>query len=165
DPETAAALMKAGALEFLTKDSLTAERLEQAIRSAIRVCRAERAAHENRERLTATLRSIADAVLTIDRNGRVIYLNHSAEALTGRASAAAAGVPLAELLEAVDADGGSRRTLSERIRAVIAGATDQERIEIALTTSGRTFFADVTAAPLCDANGQVNGAVVAIRDI
>lgn len=165
DPETAAALIKAGALEFLTKESLTAERLEQAIRSAIRICRAERDAHENRERLTATLRSIADAVLTIDRDGRVIYLNSSAEELTGRVSAVAAGVPLDEMLEAVDADGETHRTLSDRIQAVIAGAKDQERIDMAVTARGRAFFADVTAASLRDAKGSVNGAVIAIRDI
>jgi PAS domain S-box-containing protein len=165
DPETAAALIKAGALEFLTKDSLSAERLEQAIRSAIRVCRAEREAHENRERLTATLRSIADAVLTIDRDGRVIYLNSSAEELIGRSSADAAGIPLAELLEAVDADDDTPRTLSSRIDGVIGGAKDQERIDMALTARGRAFFGDVTAAALRDAKGNVNGAVVAIHDI
>ncbi len=165
DPETAAALIKAGALEFLTKDALTAGRLEQAIRSAIRVCRAEREAHENRERLTATLRSIADAVLTIDREGRVIYLNSSAEELTGRASAEAAGIPLDQILKAVDADGDTRRTLSERIDAVIAGAKDQERIDMSVTARDRAFFADVTAAALRDSKGNVSGAVIAIRDI
>jgi PAS domain S-box-containing protein len=165
DPETAAALIKAGALEFLTKDGLTADRLEQAIRSAIRVCRAEQDAHENRERLTATLRSIADAVLTIDREGCVVYLNSSAEALTGRTSAEAAGIPLDQILEAVDADGSAPRTLTARVAAVIGGAKDQERIDMAVTARGRAFFADVTAAALRDAKGTVNGAVIAIRDI
>ena len=43
DPETAAALIKMGALDFLTKDSLTPNRLEQAIRGAVRVAEANHA--------------------------------------------------------------------------------------------------------------------------
>jgi len=104
-------------------------------------------------------------VLTIDRDGRVVYLNTSAERLTGRSSTEAAGIPLEEILEAADADGAVPRTLSNRIDAVIAGAKDQERIDMAVTASGRRFFADVTVAGLRDAKGSVNGAVVAIRDI
>ena len=51
DPITAAALMKAGATEFLTKDVLAPARLEQAVRSAIRVGAAERETILARERL------------------------------------------------------------------------------------------------------------------
>jgi signal transduction histidine kinase/FixJ family two-component response regulator len=50
DPETAAALIKMGALDFLTKDSLSPNRLEQAIRGAVRVAEANRATeHARRE--------------------------------------------------------------------------------------------------------------------
>jgi PAS domain S-box-containing protein len=166
DPETAAAFIKAGAYELLTKDHLTSERLEHAIRSAIRFSRAERDAHETRERLTATLRSIADAVITIDRDARVRYLNAAAEQLVGLRTAEAAGRPLADILKATDfEDGRVQRTLADRIDAVLRGAKDQERVDMTLSVRERTVFADVTAAPLCDAQGATVGAVIAVRDI
>jgi PAS domain S-box-containing protein len=166
DPETAAAFIKAGAYELLTKDHLTSDRLEQAIRSAIRLCRAEREAHETRERLTATLRSIADAVFTLDGAARVLYLNAAAEKLVGLRTVDAAGRPLDDILNATDfADERAQRTLADRVEAVIQGAKDQERVDMTLSVRGQVLFAEVTAAPLCDANGTVRGAVIALRDI
>jgi signal transduction histidine kinase/CheY-like chemotaxis protein len=52
DPLTAASLIKAGATDFLTKDVVAPQRLEQVIRAAIRVGEARREARESRVRLT-----------------------------------------------------------------------------------------------------------------
>ncbi|MDB4898504.1 MAG: ATP-binding region ATPase domain protein, partial [Gemmatimonadetes bacterium] len=52
DPLTAASLIKAGATDFLTKDVVAPQRLEQVIRTAIRVGEARREARESRVRLT-----------------------------------------------------------------------------------------------------------------
>ena len=49
---------------------------------------------ERRELLRVTLRSIGDAVITTDIEGRVTYLNAVAESLTGWTQAEAAGQPL-----------------------------------------------------------------------
>ncbi len=164
DPETAAALVKAGALEFLSKDGLTAERLEHAVHAAIRVARAEREAQQSRERLMATLRSIADAVITVDSSGRVVYLNAAAEQLVGWSAADALGHAVGEIACAQDID-GAHESLASRIVNVIRG-TDQQRIDMVLQTrDARRLFVDVTAAPLWDGSGAVNGAVIAIRDI
>ncbi|HEY4304455.1 MAG TPA: ATP-binding protein [Gemmatimonadaceae bacterium] len=167
DPETAAALIKAGAFELLTKDHLTPARLDQAIRSAIRLCRAERDAHETRERLTATLRSIADSVITVDRHACVLYLNAAAEELVGLPTEQAAGLSLDELLKQPAASHGeeAERTLADRVHSVIQGAKDQERVDMTLSVRGQMLFADVTAAPLLDAKGTASGAVIAIHDI
>jgi PAS domain S-box-containing protein len=168
DPETAAALVKAGALEFLTKDGLAGDRLEQAIRSAIRVGRAEHEAQQSRERLTATLRSIADAVLTVDRAGRLVYLNVAAEQLTGWSAGDAIGRPLGDIARMIEVDGGAaaQSAAARRIAGVLAGKDDPQRVEASVVTAdGRHLFVDVTAAPLRDARGQTAGAVIAIRDI
>ena len=61
DPVVAATLMKEGATEFLTKGMLTPERLEQVVRSAVRVADAERASAESRNRLELTLVELAEA--------------------------------------------------------------------------------------------------------
>jgi PAS domain S-box-containing protein len=154
DPETAAALVKAGALDFLAKDGLTPERVEQAIRGAIRVARAEQEAQQVRERLAATLRSIADAVVTVDADGQVEYMNTAAERLSGWRLEQAAG----RSLEAVVPlhDGIARGQ----------GPADQERVETEFTAhDGRHLYVDVTAAPVRNNVGETTGAVIAIRDI
>jgi signal transduction histidine kinase/CheY-like chemotaxis protein len=66
DPLTAAALIKAGATEFLTKDVLGPDRLEQVIRGALRVGAAEREAKESRERLAAANRLLADQAAELE---------------------------------------------------------------------------------------------------
>ncbi len=52
---------------------------------------------EERQKITATLRAIPDGVLAADPDGKVIFLNPSAEAFLGYTSRAAAGRPLEEI--------------------------------------------------------------------
>lgn len=168
DPETAAALVRAGALDFLSKEGLTAARLEQAVRGAIRVAEAERETNAIRERLGATLRSIADAVFTADIGRRIQYLNEAAERLTGWSAAEAIGQPVEALLPAIPPQGTTSgpATMSALVTEVVAGNRDQERIEVEFhSRDGRTLFVDVTAAPLRDSGGRVEGVVIAIRDV
>jgi PAS domain S-box-containing protein len=171
DPETAAALMKAGAADFLLKSGLTPERLEQAVRGAIRVARAERGAAESRERLAATLRSIADAVLTVGRDGRIAFVNAAAEALTGWPAAEAVGRRLEEVafVVAAGAEGGERLRedlLHTRVDAVLRGRQADERTDMTLVArDGRQLFVDVGVAPLREADSSASGAVIALRDI
>jgi signal transduction histidine kinase len=58
DPETAVALMKAGASDFIPKGALTADRLVRVIGGAVRLASAERA---RRAAETASLQALADA--------------------------------------------------------------------------------------------------------
>jgi PAS domain S-box-containing protein len=170
DPATAAALVKAGALDFLTKEALSSERLEQAVRGAIRVARAEREAREVRQRLAATLRSIADGVVTVDRERRVSYLNAAAEQLTGWSAADAIGLDIEVVVPATDANDDRRASspsrLADRVALVIGGARDQERVDMHFAApDGRRLDVNVTAAPLRDGSEDVIGAVIALRDI
>jgi len=61
DPLVAATLMKEGATEFLTKNILAPDRLEQVVRTAIRIADAERESSESRKRLELTLVELAEA--------------------------------------------------------------------------------------------------------
>ena len=171
DPLTAAALIKAGAADFLTKDGLSAPRLEQAVRSAVRIARAERAAEESRERLAATLRSIADAVITLDLDGRITYFNEAAERLTGWPASEALGrvVEGVAVVTAGSAGSGTARTNllhSHIAREVVDGTSRGEPSDMTLVRrSGETLQVDVTATALRDRSGAATGAVIAIRDI
>ena len=170
DPQVAATLIRAGASDFLTKDTLTPARLEQVVRSAIRVSRAETELQESRERLTATLRSIADAVLTVDAQGRVEFVNAAAEAMTGWNFAAAVGRPLVDVAvvtpAAADPPHEPTDLLQGHVRTVLDGRTPQARVDGVLQArDGTRLVVDVTAAPLRGISGGISGAVVAIRDI
>jgi PAS domain S-box-containing protein len=168
DPETAAALMKAGAADFLTKDTLTPERLEQTIRGALRVARAEHELAESRERLATTLGSIADAVITVGPAGRVLYMNPAAERLTGWSALEAMGRALEDVAPGADADadGSGEALLHARVRRVLAGAHADERADMTLVSrDGTRLYVDTTVAPLRDGGAQTTGAVVALRDI
>jgi PAS domain S-box-containing protein len=170
DPEMAAGLIKAGATDFLSKDALTPERLERAVRGAVRMARAERELQESRERLTTTLRSIADAVVTVDLDSRVTYLNAAAEHLTGWPMTEALHRRLEEIafvVAADDAAGALRENLlHERVREIIAGRRTEERADMTLIArNGVQLYVDATVAPLRDAGGAATGAVLALRDI
>jgi signal transduction histidine kinase/CheY-like chemotaxis protein len=67
DPNTAASLIKAGATDFLTKDVVGPQRLEQVIRAAIRVGDANREARESRERLAAANRLLEEQAAELEQ--------------------------------------------------------------------------------------------------
>ena len=83
DPLTAAALIKAGASDFLTKDLLGPERLEQVVRAAVRLAGAERIAKESQERLAMMVAELEDANLRLqDQAAELESQFEEAQALT-----------------------------------------------------------------------------------
>ena len=63
---------------------------------------AERALSAEKERLSVTLRSIGDGVITTDRQGTITLLNKVAEELTGWSMAEAVGRPLSEVFHIIN---------------------------------------------------------------
>ena len=170
DPIAAAAAMKAGATEFLTKDLLNPERLEQIVRGAIRVADAERSAKETSERLAITLSSIADAVFTVDTLGNITYLNPAAEALTGWPSSEAVGQDFAKVAFVVTTESTTESVspdfLHDRVKRVIADNLPSERADMTLVArDGRQLYVDAIVRPLRSAAAYTAGAVIAMRDI
>jgi len=173
DPETAVALMKAGAADFLPKASLSPDRLEPAVRNAVRVSRAERALHESQAWASTALRSIGDAVITTDAHGRVTYLNRAAEDLTGWLAADAAGRPLVEVADVSPEGGGV--ALHDRVAQVLADHTSASQGDMMLRArDGRRVAVDVRVARIradridgSTPNGAAGtvGAVLALHDI
>jgi len=170
DPLTAAASIKAGASDFLTKDLITPERLEQVVRAAIRVSQARAEAREARMRFGITLGSIADAVLTVDLHGRIVYMNPAAEQLTGWPAQEAMGKHFESVAFVVAVDASPedlrQRVLHERIGRVIRGEQFDERDDMTLVSrDGRQLYVDVIVRQMRDGTGHGAGAVVALRDI
>lgn len=101
--ETAVAAMKAGAHDFVTKDSLA--RLVPAVEREVRDAgvrrerqRAEAALGESEARFAAIVNSALDAIITIDAAQCVVSFNAAAERMFGYSAAQIAGQPVAKLL-------------------------------------------------------------------
>jgi PAS domain S-box-containing protein len=101
--ETAVDLMKLGAADYLLKDRLA--RLPQALAHAVedRALRLERRTgrrdlRESEERMRAILESALDAVVTMDREGRIVEFNPAAEKIFGFRRDGAIGKRLVDLI-------------------------------------------------------------------
>ena len=99
-----------------------------------------RAATESEAWLRTTMRSIGDAVIATDRDGRVRFLNAVAERLTGWRTAAAAGRSLHEVFRLVDGQG---RLISR---------------------DGSEYLIEDSRAPIRDHDGNLTGVVLVFRD-
>ncbi|MBI2528724.1 MAG: PAS domain-containing protein [Candidatus Rokubacteria bacterium] len=112
---------------------------------------------EAHERLAAILAGIADRLVIVDRELHVVWMNAAA---TAHAGAGAVGRTCFELT-------GSPREACDGCPAVRTLYTGQvERGVLAQPgPGGRTTYADVVAAPLRDASGQVYQILEVSRDI
>jgi PAS domain S-box-containing protein len=113
--------------------------------------------------LTSTLRSMGDAVITTDVEGRVRNLNEVAARLTGWSTELAAGRPLAEVLPLVDGEGRPIESPVSRVIAegVVLGLSPDTSL---VARDGRRIPVQDSAAPIRDDAGEVVGAVVVFRD-
>ena len=118
-----------------------------------------------RAALATTLRSIGDAVLTTDRQGRVSFLNPIAEELTGWSAAQAEGRALSEIFQVKDELTGdpapdiTLKVLREDLPATVSDAT------VLHSRDGREIPIDDSAAPIHDESGSLTGVVLVFRDV
>jgi PAS domain S-box-containing protein len=129
--------------------------------------RTEAALADEKEKLSVTLRSIAEGVVTVDVEGRILMMNPVAERLTGWATEQAAGRPVGEVFPV--SDRWSRGPLrSDPVTAVLSGrqvgSGEITRALLALR-DGRQILVDASAAPIHERRGLVVGAVVVFRDV
>ena len=126
---------------------------------------AQRRANERHEVLQVTLRSIGDAVITTDTNGRIMYLNAVAESLTGWTLAEARTLPLDAVFRIVNED--TRRPVDNPAtralqQGVVVGLANHA---VLIQKDGRECPIDDSAAPIIDERGHVSGCVLIFRDV
>lgn len=124
----------------------------------------ERALFEEKELAQITLKSIGDAVVTVNERGLIKTLNPVAEELTGWTEAEARGQPFAKVVHLVDGftevssiDWLSHRSKSKE-RTVVAQPS------LLRSRDGTEFTIDSSMAPICDRNGEIVGSVIVFRD-
>jgi len=124
-----------------------------------------RLAEQAADRTNITLRSIGDAVVTTDNQGRILGMNPVAQALMGWTEAEAAGRPLEDTLVIINehtrrpAENPIGRVLRESIVVGLANHT------ILISKDGREIPIDDSAAPIKSADGSLLGVVMVFRDI
>jgi len=110
---------------------------------------------EARARTAFTLRSIAEAVVAADAEGRVRFLNRAAEKLCGWDSEEAEGRKLAEVVALAAPEEGSALSLP--------GELQQERA-VLLSRNGRRVPVLQSQARIQDGRGGERGQVLILRD-
>jgi two-component system, cell cycle sensor histidine kinase and response regulator CckA len=142
---------------YLLKPVRAAE-LRSAIEVALYRHEIDKRLRERERWFSTTLRSIGDAVITVDLGGKVTFMNQAAERLTGQSLSQALGRPASDVVKLDGVQGTPLdRALSERaaIHVPEAGLTD--------ANEQRRIIAD-SAAPVMDA-GELLGAVMVFRDV
>ena len=119
---------------------------------------------EEKERAHVTLNSIADAVITTDKEGRVLFMNPVAEILTGISEKEAQYKNVANFYKLVHEDTKESvpcpvATCIEK-QDVIANETDH-----CLFRGNEQLSITDSAAPILDDNGEIHGAVLVFRDV
>lgn len=112
-----------------------------------------------REAAVTTLRSIADAVITVDTEGRVTFFNPVAESLTGVSAAEADGQRLEDVF-AVAERGPPRPPIEE-----LAARGTQVDEGTLLARDGRRRRIEERRSPLRDGEGRIAGWTLVFRDV
>ena len=117
------------------------------------------------EKLSVTLNSIGDAVITTDAEARVMLLNPHAELLSGWTQAEAAGKPVEEVFHIINQQTRQPSVIPilETLRyGTIQGLANHT---ILISRDGSESIIADSCAPIRDRNGQVIGAVLVFRNV
>ena len=119
----------------------------------LEVCMAQKANME------AIFHSVADGIVTLDDELRVVHVNRAARAMLGTTEAEASGRPAGEVLAGRLWD----------LEALLARTVERDEAthgrENILAVHGRDVRVLVTTSRLWDRDGETGGAVVVLRDI
>lgn len=122
-------------------------------------------AQNARDSLKTTLESIADAVISTDVEGRVVFANRVAQTLVKRSEAELRGRPLDEVFHIVNELTG-RKIESPVVKALrdesITGPVNRT---VLISSDGAETPIDESGAPIRGDHGPVQGAVLVFRDV
>ena len=126
---------------------------------------AEKALAAEKERLTVTLSSIGDGVITTDREGKIVLINDAAGTLTGWPQSEAKERLFSDIFNSVDE---KTRTPSENPVQTIVKMDKPiifERTEILISRDGRERIIALSGTPIRDKDQTILGVVIVFRDV
>ncbi|APG26789.1 hypothetical protein A7E78_02310 [Syntrophotalea acetylenivorans] len=120
---------------------------------------------QSEERLSATLSSIGDGVISTDRAGRIVSLNGVAEELTGWKAGEAVGRSIQEIFPIVNAK--TRTVVENPVEECLREglSVDLANHTLLLRRDGTECHIADSCAPILDLSGAVIGAVLVFRDV
>lgn len=118
-----------------------------------------------KELAQVTLQSIADAVITTDASGQIMYLNPVAEQLTGWRLAEVQGLALEAVFHIISEI--TREPVENPVDYVLqAGCvTGLANHTLLIDRNGKEYSIEDSAAPIHDRQGQMIGAVIVFHDV
>jgi PAS domain S-box-containing protein len=139
--------------------------LHASIELALHNHRVESQLRKTERWLATTLKSIGEAIVASDENGRVAFMNPAAEALTGWKQEDALGNDLADVFQAIDEKTRQpvENPLAEVMRREVNCGLDKPTLLVA--RDGTETPIERNVSPIQDDNGYVNGVVVVFRGI
>jgi PAS domain S-box-containing protein len=143
-----------------------ARELQTAIEIALYKHQMEGKMHEREQQLNRTLRSIGEAVITVDDRGQVTFMNPRAEVLTGWSQSDGLGRCVAEVMQVRHASGEglAESPVGEILRGgVMIHLADHHLCLVAKDGTARPIAG--SAAPLRDEQGNILGAVLVVQDM
>ncbi|HEM49186.1 MAG TPA: PAS domain S-box protein, partial [Caldithrix sp.] len=120
---------------------------------------------ESEENLRTTLNSIGDAVISVNAGGFITGMNPTAENLTGWSINQSKGLKLFKVLTIIDNTTGKK--VPDSIQNIIKSGQKIERYEdvVLLSKEGQKYHVRQSLAPLINAEGEIKGVVLVIRNI
>lgn len=120
---------------------------------------------EEKQLAQTTLGSIGDAVITVDPDSRVTYLNRVAEEMTGWSTEEARGLPIETVMSLLDAE-----TEQPGLAPLAIAMRDRRIVGLALNTllvhrDGRRLPIEDSAAPIIGMDDEVIGGVIVFHDV
>lgn len=115
--------------------------------------------------LTAILRSVGDAVIATDTNGKIRFINHVAERLTGFTKEEAINKDLSSIFK-IRSEATKEFTLNAVQKVIqtgeIVGLANHTEL---VSRNGNVFPIADSGAPIRDENGNITGVVVVFQDL
>lgn len=112
----------------------------------------------------AILQSVADGIITYDKNGRIISINRAFEKITGITSDETVGLSICNMLSYSDKNTDFRFLLGDCLESALSGNSNSKECVIN-TAYGNQKSVLISSDPVRDAEGNVTGAVNLLRDI
>jgi diguanylate cyclase (GGDEF)-like protein/PAS domain S-box-containing protein len=113
-----------------------------------------------------TLESISEGVITTDNEGRIDYMNHAAEVMTGANRDDATGHKAGELFSLIDE--ADRRALGDPVERCLSirRRVNMGRRALLVSRDGKhEHSVEVTASPIKGPGNSISGTVVVIHDV
>jgi len=129
-----------------------------------RISDVERAMFKEKEHLEVTLKAIGDAVITVDADAKITYLNPIAERITGWPNKMAVGLHLDHVYRTVREDTGEqiKHPANSKLAGQVVGL---QRYSMLKTRGEHEYVVEDNTSPIYNNDGELIGKVLVFRDV